>query len=66
MDRSKPCTETEITGGAGVERAKLGREKVDPLAKDFPDVNDGLRGMLFIDTVLASTKSKQKWTKFKK
>jgi len=47
-------------------RAKIAREKVDPLAKDFPDVNDGLRGMLFIDTVLASTKSKQKWTKFKK
>jgi len=47
-------------------RAKIAREKVEPLAKDFPDVNDGLRGMLFIDTVLASTKSKQKWTKFKK
>jgi len=47
-------------------RARLSRTKADPLAKDFPDVNDGLRGMLFIDSVLASTKSKQKWTKFKK
>jgi predicted dehydrogenase len=47
-------------------RAKLTRTKPDPLAMDFPNVNDGLRGMLFIDTVLASTKSKQKWTKFKK
>jgi len=47
-------------------RAKLTRTKPDPLMLDFPDVNDGLRGMLFIDTVLASTKSKQKWTKFKK
>ena len=47
-------------------RAKLTRTKVDPLAKDFPDVKDGLRGMLFIETVLASAKSKQKWTAFKK
>ena len=47
-------------------RAKLTRTKVDPLMKDFPDVSDGLRGMLFIETVLASTKSKQKWTAFKK
>ena len=47
-------------------RAKMNRTKVDPLAKDFPDVNDGLRGMLFIDTVLASNKSKTKWTKMKK
>lgn len=47
-------------------RAKITRTKVDPLAKDFPGVNDGLRGMLFLDTILASTKSKQKWTKFKK
>ena len=51
---------------ADTVRAKITRSKPDPLAKDFPDVNDGLRGMLFIETVLASTKSKQKWTKFKK
>jgi hypothetical protein len=47
-------------------RGKLTRTKVDPMAKDFPNVNDGLRGMLFLDTILASNKSKQKWTKFKK
>jgi len=47
-------------------RARITRTKPDPLALDFPDVNDGLRGMLFIETVLASTKSKQKWTAFKK
>lgn len=47
-------------------RAKLSRTKVDELAKDFPNVDDGLRGMQFIETVLASAKSKQKWTKFKK
>ncbi len=47
-------------------RARLERTKPDPLMLDFPDAKDGLRGMLFIDTVLASTKSKQKWTRFKK
>ncbi|MHC4842634.1 MAG: Gfo/Idh/MocA family protein [Planctomycetota bacterium] len=47
-------------------RARMNRKKPDPLALDFPNVDDGLRGMLFIDTVLASAKSKQKWTKMKK
>ena len=47
-------------------RAKLTRTKPDELALDFPNVNDGLRGMLFINTVLASTHSRQKWTKVKK
>jgi hypothetical protein len=46
-------------------RAKMTRARPDKLALDFPNVNDGLRGMLFIETVLASTKSKQKWTKMK-
>ncbi len=32
---------------------------------DFPTVEDGLRGMQFIQTVLDSAKSKQKWTKMK-
>lgn len=47
-------------------RAKINRKKPDPLALDFPNVDDGLRGMLFLETLLASNKSKQKWTKFKK
>ena len=47
-------------------RARLTRTKPDKLALDFPNVDDGVRGMLFIDSVLASTKSKQKWTKMKK
>jgi len=46
--------------------ARLTHTKPDSLALDFPDVNDGLRGMLFIETVLAAAKSKQKWTAFKK
>ena len=47
-------------------RAKITRTKADPLFKDFPDVKDGLRGMLFLETLVTSAKSKQKWTKFKK
>jgi predicted dehydrogenase len=51
---------------ADTVRAKITGSKLKPLALDFPNVDDGLRGMQFIETVLASTKSKQKWTKFKK
>jgi len=47
-------------------RAKIDRKKSDPLALDFPNVDDGLRGMLFIESVVASSKSKQKWYKMKK
>jgi hypothetical protein len=36
----------------------------DPLY-DFPGVHDGVRGLAFIDTVIASSKDEQtKWTKF--
>ena len=47
-------------------RAKITRTKPDPLALDFPTVDDGLRGMLFIETVLSSLKSNKKWIKMKK
>ncbi|MBN2455084.1 MAG: Gfo/Idh/MocA family oxidoreductase [Sedimentisphaerales bacterium] len=47
-------------------RAKLEGSKPDKLMTDFPDVNDGLRGMLFIETVLASAHSRQKWTAMKR
>ncbi len=42
-------------------RAHILGEKPDPLALDFPSVDDGLRGMLFIETVVKSAKSKDKW-----
>jgi predicted dehydrogenase len=32
---------------------------------DFPTVEDGVRGMAFIDNVVASSKSDKKWTSFK-
>ena len=44
-------------------RARILRERPDPLALDFPSVDDGLRGMLFIETVVKSSKSNRKWTK---
>ena len=31
---------------------------------DFPGVDEGMRGMAFIDNVIASGKSKEKWTEF--
>jgi len=51
---------------ADTVRARIQRAKPDPTMLDFPDVTDGLRGMLFLETLVTSAKSKQKWTKFKK
>jgi hypothetical protein len=31
---------------------------------DFPSVDDGIRGMAFIDNVVKSGQSKEKWTPF--
>ena len=44
-------------------RARATRTKPDPLALDFPTVDDGLRGMLFIESVLKSARSARKWTR---
>src|SRR3546814_588457 len=33
-------------------------------ASDFPGAADGVRGMLFIDKVVESSATEQKWTKF--
>jgi len=46
---------------ADTVRATLTGHSPDPLALDFPTVHDGLRGMLFIETVLASARSHEKW-----
>ncbi|HLT82488.1 MAG TPA: Gfo/Idh/MocA family oxidoreductase [Cyclobacteriaceae bacterium] len=43
---------------------KPGR-KINPAKYDFPDVNDGVRGMSFVDTVVRSSNSSRKWTKLK-
>lgn len=47
-------------------RTKLARIKPDQSMLDFPGVKDGLRGMLFLETLVESAKSRQKWTKLKK
>ena len=44
-------------------RAKKGQGKNQ--TRDYPTVNDGVIGMAFIDTILASAKSKSKWTPMK-
>ena len=44
-------------------RARLLGEEPDPLALDFPTVEDGLRGMLFIETAVRSARSTEKWTR---
>ena len=45
-------------------QAKAAGKKPKAIHLDFPTVEDGLRGMQFIDRVIASSKSKQKWVKF--
>jgi len=47
---------------ADTVRASLSGEPPEPLALDFPNVDDGVRGMLFVESVLASAQSSEKWT----
>jgi predicted dehydrogenase len=47
-------------------KCALAGEKPSELALDFPGVEAGVRGLLFIETVVASSKSDQKWTEMKK
>ncbi len=44
--------------------AKLDGTDPTQQALDFPGVNDGIRGMAFIDTAVASSVSEEKWTAF--
>ena len=44
-------------------RARLAGARPDPLALDYPTVDDGLRGMLFIEAVIRSARSDRKWTR---
>lgn len=44
-------------------RARLNGKKPKAIYTDFPTVEDGVRGMIFIEKVVASGKSKVKWTK---
>ncbi|MGN7720298.1 Gfo/Idh/MocA family protein [Chitinophaga sp. 22620] len=44
--------------------AKIDGATPAPEALDFPSVNEGIRGMAFIDMVVKSSASTEKWTKF--
>ena len=44
-------------------KANIDGKPADPIY-DFPGVDDGVRGLAFIDTVIASNGSETKWTKF--
>ncbi len=45
-------------------RAIINGKKPKAIYMDFPSVEDGVRGMRFIEKVIESGKSKQKWMKF--
>jgi len=50
---------------ANTVQAKIAGELPDPRWSDFPDVNDGIRGMQFIETVVtAGYDDNQKWVKW--
>ncbi len=50
---------------AGAVRARLEKKKLakDDPANDYPKVKDGVRGMAFIEAVVASSKKNAAWTK---
>ncbi len=51
---------------ADTVRANIEGKKVDAIVRDFPKVEDGLRGMLFLQTLLKGAGSSKKWTPFAK
>ena len=52
-----------VYGGVAADiRARLEGRHADPLAADYPRVEDGARGVRFIERTVASAASSQKWT----
>jgi len=45
-------------------RAALEGKEPDPVYTDFPSVQDGVRGMQFLETVVESSNSEKKWISF--
>ncbi len=45
--------------------SRLEGRKPDPATLDFPNVDDGVRGMAFIEAVVKSAASPRKWTKIR-
>jgi predicted dehydrogenase len=48
---------------AGHIRARLDGAEPNPLHLDYPKIEDGIRGMAFIEAVVASSKNNAAWTK---
>lgn len=52
-----------VYGGVAADiRARLAGQAADPLATDYPRVEDGARGVRFIERTVASAASELKWT----
>ena len=45
-------------------KAHMAGTTPDPIYTDYPGIEEGIRGLAFIDTCIASSQSDQKWTKF--
>ncbi|HVW97270.1 MAG TPA: Gfo/Idh/MocA family oxidoreductase [Mucilaginibacter sp.] len=45
-------------------QAKINNEEAQPEWLDFPGIEDGIRGMAFIENVVASNQSNEKWTDY--
>jgi predicted dehydrogenase len=45
-------------------KAEIEGTQASPEAQDYPGIDDGVRGMAFIENVIASGRSDIKWTKF--
>lgn len=48
---------------ASCVRARLEGTTPNPLHTDFPSVEDGLRGMIFVEKVVENSRGNEKWTK---
>jgi hypothetical protein len=46
-------------------RKRTNGEAPNEFDLDFPTIDDGIRGMQFVETVISSGKAGAKWTKFK-
>jgi predicted dehydrogenase len=44
-------------------KARLSGQQPKPVHLDFPGIEEGIRGLAFVDTCLASANSNEKWTK---
>ena len=48
---------------AATVNARLDGEKATAIQQDFPSIDDGLRGMIFVEKVVENSKGTEKWTK---